>query len=140
MLNNLRFTITWERAGGIMRVTVLGGAGTIGSMAVRILASSGMFSEVVIGDVAYEKAKKLASEIGVKGVSAVKIDVTDSSKLQKTIKGSDVVLSCVGPFYKYAPIVLKSSIAAEVNHVDICDDVDATEALLKMDAEAKKGR
>jgi saccharopine dehydrogenase (NAD+, L-lysine-forming) len=121
-----------------VKVTVLGGAGTIGSMAARILASSGMFSEVVIGDVAFERAKKLASEIGVKGVSAVKIDVTDSSKLQKTIRGSDVILSCVGPFYKYAPIVLKTSIAAGVNHVDICDDVDATEALLKMDAEAKK--
>ncbi|MEM2676234.1 MAG: saccharopine dehydrogenase NADP-binding domain-containing protein [Candidatus Bathyarchaeia archaeon] len=121
-----------------MKVTVLGGAGTIGSMATRILALSGMFSEVIIGDVAFQRAKKLASEIGVKGVSAVKIDVTDSGRLQKTIKGSDVILSCVGPFYKYAPIVLKASIMAGVNHVDICDDVDATEALLKMDAEAKK--
>jgi len=120
-----------------VKVSVLGGAGTIGSMAVKILASSGMFSEVIIGDVAYEKAKKLASEIGVKGVSAVKVDVTDSDKLHKTIKSSDVVLSCVGPFYKFAPIVLRASIKAGVNHVDICDDVDATEALLKMDKEAK---
>ncbi len=121
-----------------MRVTVLGGAGTIGSMAVRILASSGLFSEVVIGDVAFEKAKKLASEIDAEYVSAVKVDVTDSKKLQNVIKGSDVLLSCVGPFYKFAPIVLKASIEAGVNHVDICDDVDATEALLKMDVEAKK--
>ncbi|MEM3618356.1 MAG: saccharopine dehydrogenase NADP-binding domain-containing protein [Candidatus Bathyarchaeia archaeon] len=120
-----------------MKVSVLGGAGTIGSMAVKILASSGMFSEVIIGDVAYERAKKLASEIGVKGVSAVKVDVTNSDKLHKTIKSSDVVLSCVGPFYKFAPIVLRASIKAGVNHVDICDDVDATEALLKMDKEAK---
>lgn len=121
-----------------MRVTVLGGAGTIGSMATRILALSGVFSEVVIGDVAFEKAKKLASEIDVKGVSAVKVDVTDSKNLQSVMRSSDVVLSCVGPFYKFAPIVLKASIEAGVNHVDICDDVDATEALLKMDEEAKK--
>ncbi|MGQ9726767.1 MAG: saccharopine dehydrogenase family protein [Candidatus Bathycorpusculaceae bacterium] len=121
-----------------MKVIVLGGAGTIGSMAVRILASSKMFSEVVIGDVNYDKAKKLASEIGLKEVSAVKVDVTDSKKVKEAIQGSDVVLSCVGPFYRFAPIVLRASINAGVDHVDICDDVDATEALLKMDSEAKK--
>jgi saccharopine dehydrogenase (NAD+, L-lysine-forming) len=121
-----------------MKVTVLGGAGTIGSMAVRILASSRMFSEVIVGDVNFEKAKKLASNVGVEGVSAIKVNVTESDKLQKVIEGSDVILSCVGPFYRFAPIVLKASINAGVNHVDICDDVDATEALLKMDAEAKK--
>lgn len=121
-----------------MKVTVLGGAGTIGSMAVRILASSKMFSEVVIGDFNYDKAKKLASEIGLKEVSAVKVDVTDLKKVKEAIQGSDVVLSCVGPFYRFAPIVLRASINAGVDHVDICDDVDATEALLKMDSEAKK--
>jgi len=126
-----------KKVGVGLKVTVLGGAGTIGSMATRILATSGMFSEVVIGDFAYEKAKNLASEIGAKEVSAVKIDVTDSDKLQKLIKGSDVILNCVGPFYKYAQTVLKASIKAGVNHVDICDDVDATEALLNMDGEAK---
>ena len=121
-----------------MKVTVLGGAGTIGSMAVKLLAGSKMFSEITIGDVNFDQAKKLASEIGLKEVSAVKVNVTDSKSLKNVIKGSDVVLSCVGPFYRFAPIVLRASINAGVNHVDICDDVDATEELLKMDADAKK--
>jgi len=56
----------------------------------------------------------------------------DSRNLRDVIKDSDVVLSCVRPFYKFAPIVLRASIDAGVNHVDICDDVDATEQLLKM--------
>ena len=121
-----------------MKVVVLGGAGAIGSMAARILASSEIFSEVIIGDINFEKAKKLAAEIGIEGVSAVKVDVMDSRNLRDVIKDSDVVLSCVGPFYKFAPIVLRASIDAGVNHVDICDDVDATEQLLKMDPDAKK--
>jgi len=121
-----------------MKVVVLGGAGAIGSMAARILASSETFSEVIIGDINFEKAKKLAAEIGIEGVSAAKVDVMDSRNLRDVIKDSDVVLSCVGPFYKFAPIVLRASIDAGVNHVDICDDVDATEQLLKMDPDAKK--
>ncbi len=121
-----------------MKVTVLGGAGAVGSMAAKILASSGIFSEVIIGDIKFEKAKKIAAGIGIEGVSAVKVDVMNSRNLRDVIKDSEVVLSCVGPFYKFAPMVLRASIDAGVNHVDICDDVDATEQLLKMDSNARE--
>jgi len=56
---------------------VLGRAGAIGSIAARILASSGIFSEAIIGDINFEKAKKLAAEIGIEGVSAAKVDGCD---------------------------------------------------------------
>jgi saccharopine dehydrogenase (NAD+, L-lysine-forming) len=48
------------------------------------------------------------------------------------------VLNCVGPFYKYGPVILKTVIGAGINYVDVCDDFDATEALLAMDEKAKK--
>jgi len=120
-----------------MRIALLGGAGTVGSTATRVLAMSDVFSEIVIGDVEIEKAKMLASELGEK-VSAVRVNALDSSSIKKAIEGSSVVLNCIGPFYKFGPIVLKATIESEVNYVDICDDFDATEMLLKMDKEAKK--
>jgi saccharopine dehydrogenase (NAD+, L-lysine-forming) len=121
-----------------MKVTVLGGAGTVGSTAVRVLASTDVFSEIVIGDVEIGKAKALASELGREKVSVIKVDALDPESIKKAVKGSSVVLNCIGPFYKFGPIVLKATIESGLNYVDICDDFDATEKLLKMDKEAKK--
>lgn len=67
----------------------------------------------------------------------MKVDVLDHESLLKALKGSDVVLNCVGPFYKFGPPILKAAIEAGVNYVDICDDIDATDMQLKMDGEAK---
>ncbi|MGQ9624262.1 MAG: saccharopine dehydrogenase family protein [Candidatus Bathycorpusculaceae bacterium] len=121
-----------------MKITVLGGAGTVGSTAVRVLATTDVFSEIVIGDVEIGKAKTLASELGPKKVSSVKVDALDSESIKKAVKSSSVVLNCIGPFYKFGPIVLKATIESGLNYVDICDDFDATEKLLKMDREAKE--
>lgn len=121
-----------------MRITVLGGAGAVGSTALRILAESGVFSEIVIGDIEVEKAEKLALELSAREVSATRVDALDQNSIKKAIRGSDVVLNCIGPFYKFGPIVLKATIGSNINYVDICDDFDATEKLLAMDNDAKK--
>ena len=120
------------------RVTVLGGSGAVGSMAAETLASSGFFSEIVIADVRLDQAKKLAGRLGAKKVSAVKFDAADPQSIKKTIADSAVVLNCVGPFYKYGPVILKAVIESKINYVDVCDDFDATEEMLGMDKAAKK--
>jgi saccharopine dehydrogenase (NAD+, L-lysine-forming) len=71
-------------------------------------------------------------------LTSLTVDVLDDKKLTKAIEGSDVVLNCVGPFYKFGPATLKAAINAGVNYVDICDDIDATELQLKMDASARR--
>jgi saccharopine dehydrogenase (NAD+, L-lysine-forming) len=123
-----------------MRVTVLGGVGAVGSTAVKILAASRVFSDIVVGDIEIDKAKKLVSELGAKNVSAVKFDALDQRSVKETVKESDVVLNCVGPFYKYGPTIMRATVESGVNYVDICDDFDATEKLLAMDGDAKKWR
>jgi len=49
-----------------------------------------------------------------------------------------VVISTVGPFYKYAAAVIKAAIEARVNLVDIDDDFDATKDSLELDEAARK--
>jgi saccharopine dehydrogenase (NAD+, L-lysine-forming) len=120
------------------RITVLGGSGAVGSVAAETLASSGFFSEIVIADARLELAKKLAARLGAKRISAVKFDAADPRSIKKTVAGSKVVLNCVGPFYKFGPIILKAVIESKINYVDVCDDFDATEAMLGMDRAAKK--
>jgi len=121
-----------------MRITVLGGCGAVGSIATAMLATSDVFSEIIIGDMNVKEAEKLASELGAEKISAVKVDASNSDSIKKAIKGSSLVLNCIGPFYKFGPPVLRATIDSGINYVDICDDFDATEKLLAMDKDAKK--
>ncbi|MFW9925782.1 MAG: saccharopine dehydrogenase family protein [Candidatus Thorarchaeota archaeon] len=120
------------------RITVLGGCGVVGSVAVRTLVSAGDFSEIVIGDIDLQKANECVAEIGDECLSSFKVDASDPAAIKEAIKGSDIVLNCCGPFYKLGPIVLKAVIESKIDYVDVCDDYDATKLLLEMDKAAKK--
>ena len=119
------------------RVLVLGGCGAVGRVAVRTLVGLKEFEEVVIGDINYEQAKTLAEELG-QGAVAQKVDVLDSQSLKSAISGADLVLNCVGPFYKFVKPILQAVIEARVNYLDICDDVDVTAEILEWDEQAKE--
>ena len=120
------------------RVTVLGGGGVVGSIAAETLASSGVFSEVVIADINIAQANRVVERLGQGNVSAIEFDAANPHSIRNSIAGSLVVLNCVGPYYKYGPIILKEVIELKINYVDVCDDLDATEKLLDMDGNARK--
>ena len=120
------------------RVTVLGGGGVVGSIAAETLASSGVFSEVVIADINIAQANRLVERLGQGNVSASEFDAASPHGIRNAIAGSSVVLNCVGPYYKYGPSILKEVIESKINYVDVCDDLDATEKLLDMDGNARK--
>jgi len=120
------------------KVIVLGGCGAVGSVAARTLASAGDFSEVIIGDINIEKAKAFASSFGTKNVRAVKVDAADPQSTRDAIRGADIVLNCIGPFYLFVKGILSAATEARINYVDICDDVDATYDILNMDDSVKR--
>jgi saccharopine dehydrogenase (NAD+, L-lysine-forming) len=115
-------------------LTILGGCGAVGSTAARVLASSGYFTEMTIADKELEAARELASQLN--GVRAVQVNADDPGSLKEAMRGSSLVLNCIGPFYKYGPPILEAAIEAGLDYVDICDDMDATEAMLEMDEKA----
>lgn len=120
-----------------MRVVVLGGAGTVGSWTARSLVASGFFDEVILADIDVEKMKKLAEELGG-NISYLKVNVENSEVIKNAVKNVDVVVNCVGPFYKYGPKILGTVIDAGKNYVDICDDYDATLKMFELDEKAKE--
>ncbi len=120
------------------QVIVIGGCGAVGSVSVRTLAESGEFDRVIIGDINMERADMLVKELGPDRVSAVEMDALDPKSIRSAIKGSDVVLNCSGPFYKYVKTILSTVIEEKINYVDVCDDVDVTGDVLAMDGAAKK--
>jgi len=119
------------------KVIVLGGCGAVGSVAVKTLAAQDIVSKVIIGDWNIEKAEKLAKELGPK-VSSVKVNAEEEESIKAAVKGCDIVLNCVGPFYKTVKKILPTIIDLGINYVDVCDDVDVTIDILNMDDQAKK--
>ncbi|HEC81860.1 MAG TPA: NAD-dependent epimerase/dehydratase family protein, partial [Thermoplasmatales archaeon] len=120
-----------------MKAVVLGGAGVEGSYAAKCLAEGSVFSEVCVADIDRKRGKEL-SKTSEKMVYKY-VDVTDKKSLSNVIRDADVVVNCVGPFYKYASSIMETTIAKCLNYVDICDDYDATQLLLeKFYKEAEK--
>jgi saccharopine dehydrogenase (NAD+, L-lysine-forming) len=119
------------------KVTVLGGAGAVGSVATRTLAASGVFDEIVVADRDLLRARALAGSLGFERASAAPLEADDEESVRRVSAGARVVLNCVGPFYRYAPIILSAIKTARIDYVDVCDDFDATEKLLAMDEEVR---
>jgi saccharopine dehydrogenase (NAD+, L-lysine-forming) len=119
------------------RVVVLGGCGVVGTAASKTLAKSKEFSDVVIGDIDFKKASALAKVLGEK-VSAVQVNASDTSSVKQAIKGADMVVNCVGPYYTFLKPILSTVIESGINYVDVNDDTGATYEALAMDAAAKK--
>lgn len=118
------------------KVVVLGGCGAVGSVAAKTLAARTDFTEVVIGDMNMAKARELAAANSK--ITVVEVDASDAQSIKKAIAGADVVLNCVGPFYRTVQMVLSAVIESGINYVDICDDVDVTLDILALDETAKR--
>ncbi len=120
---------------------VLGGAGDMGSAAVRDLVLSGV-EGVTIGDFNRGATEKIVSELrgGRTNVRGVFVDANDRKNLVSAISQSDVVINSIGPFYKYEKLVVDAAIEAGKDYVDICDDHDATMKVVERDEEISKGK
>jgi saccharopine dehydrogenase (NAD+, L-lysine-forming) len=114
------------------KVIVLGGCGAVGSVVVRTLADAEDFSEIVIGDIDLPRAEQLAREIGGDRLVATHVDVLDNQSITRAVTGCDLVVNCVGPFYNTVRAIVDAVVAAGINYLDVCDDVDVTRDLLAM--------
>ncbi|MFH2038762.1 MAG: saccharopine dehydrogenase NADP-binding domain-containing protein [Chloroflexota bacterium] len=122
------------------KVIILGGSGQVGGAAVRTLVLSDVFSQVVIGDLDIEKAQSLVEKINSEKLSAVKVDGSDPLSVKNAIMGCDMVVNCVGPFYKTMKPILTAVIESEINYVDVSDDVSVLDTVFQMDPSAKNAK
>lgn len=110
----------------------------MGRMAVSILLESPNATSITVADNNYERAKHFVDLVGSDKLKAVEIDVTEKNKLIELISSHDFVMNTVGPFYKFASMILDAVIESKKPYVDICDDWKPTLDLLEMDDRAKK--
>lgn len=121
----------------VKKVIVLGGVGQVGSAVVRTLALVDDFSEVMIGDLNLEKAQKLADDIGSDSVKAVQVDASDPVSIRTAVSNCDLVVNCVGPFYKTVTTILRTVIEEGILYVDVWDDVSVVDDIFSLDKAAK---
>lgn len=118
-----------------MRILVLGGCGWIGSIITRALAESPEVSEVVIGDLAVEKAKQLIAQIENEKLDVRRVDATDREELVNAMKGMDAVANAT--WYEFCLEITKASIDAGVNMTDLGGMPELTLKQLELHDQAK---
>ena len=120
-----------------MKILFLGGAGDMAATMLGLMEKEAAVTKVVIADIDEDKARQRAIVHGAK-FSAVKADVNDREGLTQLMKGNDVVISYVGPFYRFEAPLADMAIDAGVDYISIADDYDAYLAVEKLDAKAKQ--
>lgn len=119
------------------KVVILGAAGAVGSVATRTLIEHGGFDGVVAADIDLQRLEGLAS--GWPGtVRTAHVDGGDPGSVRAVVDGADVVLNCIGPFYRSVKSVLGAVLELGIDYVDICDDVDVTLEILDWDERARQ--
>jgi len=120
-----------------MRVVILGGCGDMAQVADRLLVEENDVEELVIADLDYDKAEKMAGELGPK-VKASKVDAMDHQSVLDAVRGFDVALGFIGPFYMFERKIVDACIDAGTPYVSIMDDYDAYLDVIELDEKAKK--
>lgn len=107
-------------------IVVVGGAGQMGSRAVRALVEQDL--DVVVAD---------RRPSAVDGAGFAQVDAGDPPSVAAAARAADIIMNFAGPYYTLGPAVARVAIALGTPYIDVCDDAEATEELLGLDAEAR---
>jgi saccharopine dehydrogenase-like NADP-dependent oxidoreductase len=100
-----------------MKITVLGGAGAMGQVAVKDLVESKATKEVVIADFSLEKANEIKEHIGSAKIQTTFADLNDKSSLVKAFTGSAVVINSTP--YQFNVKAMEAALDANCHYLDL---------------------
>ncbi|MFD6514450.1 saccharopine dehydrogenase family protein [Rhodococcus sp. NPDC060176] len=121
-------------------VVALGGAGAMGSAAVRVATTLPGIGKVVVADRDIDAAKRVSVDLARASaeVEARSIDVTDRRSLRELLDDADVVINTVGPFFRFGVGILQVAIETGTHYLDICDDWEPAVDMLELDGAARE--
>jgi len=119
-----------------MKILAIGGCGSMGRYAMRAVQNFSSVDKIIIADINKESADFFAASLNQK-VSSIQLDVNDASALKQAMEDINIVVNTCGPYFKFAPPILKAAISSGCNYIDICDDWEPTIDMMKLDAKAK---
>ena len=117
------------------RILLLG-AGAMGNLAAQTVASFPEVGNLVIADLDLTAAQAVASACGEKA-KAASVNVTKPTEMIGLMRQADLVMNCVGPFFRFGVPVLEAAIEAGLDYLDICDDPEPTKAMHELHDQAQ---
>src|SRR2546427_2359414 len=116
-----------------MHIVVLGGAGAMGRVTVRMLTEYEDVDQITLADYNEERAREVAATFHSNNVEVKQIDVNDFERLCVLIHGADVVLSAVD--YVFNQPILKACMQEKAHYADLGGLFHMTRTLMNMHAE-----
>lgn len=122
------------------KIIILGGAsGDVGRDVTHILVRENIPIETLtVTSRDLSIANNFTKELGDQRVTAMQVDANNTQQLMNAFRGHDIAINTIGPFSKYALLVMNAAIKSQVNYIDICDDIEPTFEALKLDSYAKE--
>ena len=123
---------------GLVRVLLVGGAGTVGGGVLPLLASSPVLDLSVVADRDLAVCKTRVSDLD--GVVAETIDAEQPSSVAQLIKSHEIelIVNVAGPYSVTLMPVLQAAVDLGVNYVDVAEGAFETSEGLGLDAKAKE--
>jgi saccharopine dehydrogenase (NAD+, L-lysine-forming) len=118
-----------------MHIIVLGGAGAMGRIAVRVLTEYDDVDQITLADYSEERAHEVASSLACSKVQVQQIDVTDEGGLRRLLHGADAVLNAVD--YAFNLYVLRACIQEKVHYADLGGLFHMTRKMLALNDDAE---
>ncbi|HOK08586.1 MAG TPA: saccharopine dehydrogenase NADP-binding domain-containing protein [Candidatus Hydrogenedens sp.] len=119
-----------------MQICVLGGCGDMAKVALELLAKEDDVTSITIADINVDKAQQIAKNLGFK-FSAKFVNAKDRASLIDAVRGHNVALGFIGPFYMFEHDIIDACLDAKVPYVSICDDYDAYLSAITLNEKAK---
>lgn len=117
------------------QVVVIGAGGAQAQAMLEAAERAGAIDGWVAVDRTWREREKLACE--KRGMSTVELDLLEEpERLRELAAGAALVANFAGPYYRTGTAVLDACIEARCDYLDICDDADATLAMLERHDEA----
>jgi saccharopine dehydrogenase-like NADP-dependent oxidoreductase len=92
---------------------------------------------LIIADLSLAAAQAVASACGEKA-RAARVDVTNRAEMIALMRRADLVMNCVGPFFRFGVPVLEAALEAGIDYLDICDDPEPTKAMHELHGRAEE--
>lgn len=118
-----------------MRVLFLGAGAAMAKPALDYLRKSQKIEHLVLSDLKVESIPDIVLDSG-NLVERKAVDVSNREELLTAMSGIDMVINTTGPYYLLAETIVRACIDASCHYVDICDDWEPTQALLRLKDEA----
>ncbi|MGD8595869.1 MAG: saccharopine dehydrogenase NADP-binding domain-containing protein [Anaerolineae bacterium] len=118
-----------------MKITVLGGAGMMGCIAVRDLVHSAAVDEVVIADINLENARIVADYLDSPKISLASADARDHQGLVQLLEGTDTCLNAT--VYYFNLDIMAACLEAKCHYTDLGGLFHTTRKQLELDEEFK---